>query len=88
MVLMGLLVRDGEADFNTLKQQAGLSAGNLSIQLAKLRQAGCIEVSRRLKGGYSLTTARMTPSGRQSFAEFLRVVRSYEALLEQGQTLP
>ena len=46
LAVMSILVVVGEADFSYLKEQAGATAGNLSVQIDKLAEAGYIAVEK------------------------------------------
>jgi DNA-binding MarR family transcriptional regulator len=57
------------ADFVFLQQLTGLQPGNLSQHLAKLEQAGFIDVAKGFSGKYPKTTAHITAAGRAAVAE-------------------
>ena len=44
LALMSVLINVEEADFTFLREQTGATAGNLSVQIDKLQQAGYIDV--------------------------------------------
>ncbi len=64
------------ADFNELKTLLESTAGNLSVHLRKLEDAGCIKVTKSFLSRKSLTQARITAQGRAAFLAYLREVRS------------
>ena len=66
MLLSGLK----QADFNFLLSTLGLTRGNLSVQSAKLEEAGYIEITKGFVGKISRTTYRLTDLGRQRLAEY------------------
>lgn len=68
-VLAVLYVVDN-ADFIFLMNQTGLTWGNLSAHMAKLEEAGYIEVEKSFKGKRPNTRLRMTTQGRESFREY------------------
>ena len=68
------------ADFVFLRTAAGLSAGNLSIQLSRLEQAGLIEMERTIQKRRTLTMVRITEAGN---AELKRYWESMESLRQQ-----
>ena len=47
LAVMSILLSVDEADFVYLKEQTNATAGNLSVQLDKLSEAGYIEVEKR-----------------------------------------
>lgn len=78
--VMALLYVVDSADFIFLKNQTGLTWGNLSAHLTKLEEAGYIEVEKSFKGKRPNTETRMTPAGRQAF----RAYRSHLLQLLDG----
>ena len=44
LAIISLLMREKEAEFTVLKDRTRASAGNLSVQINKLREAGYIDV--------------------------------------------
>ncbi len=44
LAIISLLMREKESDFTLLKDRTKATAGNLSVQINKLREAGYIEV--------------------------------------------
>lgn len=48
--IMTLLLSVEEADFSWLKEQTGATAGNISVQLDKLSEAGYIDVRKEFVG--------------------------------------
>ena len=46
---MSLLIGVKEAEFTFLKEKTGATAGNLSVQIQKLKDAGYIEVIKQFK---------------------------------------
>jgi DNA-binding MarR family transcriptional regulator len=60
----------GEADFLYLQRECGLTQGNLSSHLAKLEEAGYVEIQKTFKGKLPLTLCRLTEKGRSAFAGY------------------
>jgi DNA-binding MarR family transcriptional regulator len=58
------------ADFLYLQRETGLTKGNLSSHLAKLEEAGYVEVEKTYKGKVPLTLCRLTPAGREAFKNY------------------
>ena len=63
-----------EADFLYLQRQTELTKGNLSSHLAKLEEAGYVEIEKAYRGKIPMTVCRLTKKGRASF-------KAYEAAL-------
>jgi len=70
--LVALLSGVKEADFLWLLSESGLTKGNLSSHLAKLEQAGYVEVEKTFRGKIPLTLLRLTRSGRSAFGAYKR----------------
>jgi DNA-binding MarR family transcriptional regulator len=77
LAVISLLLSVEEADFVYIKQQTGATAGNLSIQIDKLSNAGYIEVTKSFKGKMPCTTCRITPEGIAAFEEYVEALKSY-----------
>lgn len=75
--VMSLLASVEEADFVYLREKTGATAGNLSVQIDKLSQAGYIEVEKGYEGKKPRTLCRMTETGRNAFIAYFKVLRSY-----------
>lgn len=75
--IMTLLLSVEEADFNWLKEQTGASAGNLSVQIDKLSEAGYIEVRKEFVGRKTRTSCRITERGRKAMEEYVSDLREY-----------
>jgi DNA-binding MarR family transcriptional regulator len=72
-ILMGL----EEAQFGYLKEKTQTTAGNLSVQLGKLREAGYVAIRKGYKDNYPLTTVRMTDKGRSAFEAYVAAMKRY-----------
>jgi DNA-binding transcriptional ArsR family regulator len=77
LAVMSLLLSVGEAEFNFLKEKTGATAGNLSVQLGKLKEAGYITLTRELNGSYPLTRGAITPVGVAAFEKYVADLQRY-----------
>ena len=77
LAIMSLLMRTNEADFTFLQKQANASAGNLSVQVNKLKAAGYIEVIKQFKEYYPQTVCKITPFGKEAFEIYVRALQAY-----------
>lgn len=77
LAIISLLMGVESADFTFLQEKTGATAGNLSIQISKLKEAGYIEVTKKFKDNYPQTSCRITPLGRQKFAEYVKALKEY-----------
>ena len=60
-----------EVSFNELKDQLDLSAGNLSIQLKKLKTAGYVDIDKTFKNNKPYTTIDITLAGADALTRYL-----------------
>jgi DNA-binding transcriptional ArsR family regulator len=66
MILDGV----GEADFLYLQREGGFTQGNLSGHLAKLEEAGYVEIEKKYKGKVPLTVCSLTGKGKAAFSNY------------------
>ena len=66
-----------DADFVYLKELTKSTAGNLSVQISKLEEAGFIKVSRSGEGRGSHTVCRITSAGSKALLDYQRTLLSY-----------
>ena len=79
LAVMSLLISVKEAEFTFLKEQTTATAGNLSVQIQKLKEAGYIDVIKQFKDNYPQTICKITPAGIQAFEEYVKSLQSYLA---------
>ena len=77
LAVMSLLAGVREAEFTWLREKTGATAGNLSVQLGKLTDAGYITVHKSFRGNYPLTTCSITPKGVSAFEQYVKDIRTY-----------
>lgn len=77
LAIMSILLSVEEAEFVYLKEKTQSTAGNLSVQLDKLSEAGYIEVEKSFVGKKPRTTARITSAGSRALAEYIEALKSY-----------
>lgn len=72
-----MLVELEEADFVYLRETAQATAGNLSVQLDKLSEAGYISVEKTFEGKKPRTVCRITPVGLAAFEAYVEALKAY-----------
>ena len=77
LAIMSLLMSVEDADFVFIKEETGATAGNLSIQINKLKDAGYIDVKKKFKNNYPKTTCRITDLGRERFEAYVDNLKNY-----------
>lgn len=75
--IISLLAGVESADFTFIREHTGATAGNLSVQIDKLSQAGYIAVTKGYKGKKPQTVCRITPTGVSAFRDYLEALKSY-----------
>lgn len=75
--VMSLLISVDSAEFTWLKEKTNSTAGNLSVQLEKLSEAGYIAVEKSFRGKKPLTTCRITKKGIKAFEEYVNSLKDY-----------
>jgi DNA-binding MarR family transcriptional regulator len=77
LAVMSLLIGLESAEFTFLKEKTNATAGNLSVQLDKLSEAGYIAITKSFKGKKPLTTCAITPKGIQAFENYVLSLKDY-----------
>jgi len=77
LAIMSLLVSVNTAEFTYLKEQTEATAGNLSVQLTKLEQAGYIKVKKGFKGKVPQTACTITKKGIEAFEQYVEDLKEY-----------
>ena len=77
LAIMSLLISVKEAEFTFLKDKTGATAGNISVQIQKLKDAGYIDVSKQFKDNYPQTLCKITLTGITAFEEYVKNLQQY-----------
>lgn len=77
LAVMSILMGVKEADFVYLKEKTQSTAGNLSVQLDKLSEAGYIKVDKYFVGKKTRTVCSVTPEGKDAFEEYVDALKGY-----------
>ncbi|MEO5644556.1 MAG: transcriptional regulator [Bacteroidia bacterium] len=77
LAVMSVLIAVQEAEFSFLKEQTESTAGNLSVQIQKLKEAGYIEVKKSFRDNYPLTICKITTGGIKAFEEYVVALQAY-----------
>lgn len=77
LAVMSTLLSLEEADFVYLREATGATAGNLSVQIDNLSEAGYITVEKGFAGKKPRTVCRITDVGKKAFAEYVEALKSY-----------
>ena len=77
LAVMSLLISVKEAEFTFIREKTNASAGNLSVQIQKLKEAGYIDVIKQFKDNYPQTICKITPEGVNAFEKYVQNLQSY-----------
>lgn len=77
LAIVSLLVSVKEAEFTFLKEKTNATAGNLSVQLQKLKDAGYIDIEKKFKDNYPQTICKITPQGVHAFETYFKNIQEY-----------
>ncbi len=77
LAVMSLLISVKEAEFTFVKEKTGATAGNLSVQVQKLKEAGYIEVTKQFKDNYPQTVCKVTSKGIAAFEKYVKDLQAY-----------
>jgi len=77
LAVISLLMSADVAEFTYIREQTGATAGNLSIQLTKLKDAGYIEVEKKFRNNYPQTLCSITTLGREKFTDYVNDLKDY-----------
>jgi DNA-binding transcriptional ArsR family regulator len=77
LAVMSLLIGLKEAEFTFIREKTNATAGNLSVQVQKLKEAGYIEVIKQFKNNYPQTICKITPSGITAFESYVKALQAY-----------
>jgi len=79
LAVMSLLISVKEAEFTFLKEKTNATAGNISVQIQKLKEAGYIDVVKQFKDNYPQTICKITPTGVKAFDVYVKNLQTYLA---------
>ena len=77
LAVMSVLISVKEAEFSFLKEKTEATAGNLSVQIQKLKEAGYIDVEKKFRDNYPLTICRITKHGVHAFEKYVAALQAY-----------
>lgn len=77
LIIVTILSAVESADFLFLLRETGLTKGNLSSHLAKLEDAGYVEIEKTYQGKVPLTICRLTAAGRKAFDDYRNQLKTF-----------
>lgn len=80
-----LAIFNGEKDFNTLKEILQATDGNLSVQLTKLEQYGCLTSLKVTDGKKKRTVYSISEYGKRILVEYIELLN--RSIANNGETV-
>ncbi len=77
LAIVSLLISVKEAEFIFLKEKTNATAGNLSVQINKLKDVGYVEITKQFKDNYPQTICKITQKGVLAFEAYVNALQSY-----------
>ena len=77
LAIMSLLISVKEAEFTFLREKTNATAGNISVQIQKLKEAGYIDVIKQYKENYPQTICKITVTGVKALEKYVESLREY-----------
>ena len=82
LAIVSVLAATDSIIFTELRDDLGMTDGNLSVHLQKLEEKGYVTISKQFVGRRPQTTCHLTKAGRQAFSKYLDHL---QAIVEQGR---
>lgn len=77
LAIISMLVTSEKVEFTHIKQETKAAAGNISIQIKKLQEAGYIHVEKTFKNNYPKTMLSITDKGVKAFESYVNQLKKY-----------
>lgn len=77
LAIVSLLISVREAEFTFIKEKTNASAGNLSVQLSKLKEVGYVDINKNFKDNYPQTMCSITQAGVLAFEKYVKALQTY-----------
>jgi DNA-binding MarR family transcriptional regulator len=75
LMIVALLFAVEKADFLYLQHETGMNKGTLSSHIARLEEAGYVEVVKTYRGKVPQTLLHLTDAGRKAFEQYRRKLK-------------
>jgi DNA-binding transcriptional ArsR family regulator len=77
LAVISLLIGVKEAEFTFIREKTNSTAGNLSVQINKLKETGYVDVIKQFKDNYPQTVCKITAKGISAFEAYVKALQSY-----------
>lgn len=77
LAIISMLVNSERVEFTHIMEETEAAAGNVSIQIKKLQEAGYIKVEKTFKNNYPNTMLSITDKGVKAFETYVNALKKY-----------
>lgn len=77
LAIISMLVASEKVEFTHIVEETQAAAGNVSIQVKKLQEAGYIEVEKTFQKNYPKTLLSITDKGVKAFESYVNDLNKY-----------
>jgi DNA-binding MarR family transcriptional regulator len=77
LAIVSMLLTSEKVEFTHIKEETKAAAGNISLQIKKLQEAGYINVEKTFKNNYPKTMLSITEKGVNAFESYVSDLKKY-----------
>lgn len=77
LAIISMLVASEKVEFTHIQEETKAAAGNISIQIKKLLEAGYINVEKSFMNNYPKTMVSITSKGLEAFENYVSNLKKY-----------
>lgn len=77
LAIISMLVSSEKVEFTYIKEETKAAAGNISLQIKKLQEAGYINVEKTFKNNYPNTMLSISDKGLKAFEDYVNNLKKY-----------
>jgi DNA-binding MarR family transcriptional regulator len=77
LAIVSMLLTSEKIEFTHIKEETKAAAGNISLQIKKLQEAGYINVEKTFKNNYPKTMLSITEKGVKAFESYVNELKKY-----------
>ena len=77
LAIISMLVASEKVEFTHIQDETKAAAGNISIQIKNLQDAGYVKVEKTFKNNYPNTTVSITSKGIKAFDDYVKNLKKY-----------
>ena len=77
LAIVSMLVTSEKVEFTHIQEETKAAAGNISLQIKKLQEAGYINVEKTFKNNYPKTMLSISEKGIEAFESYVNDLKKY-----------